>query len=917
MTRWLMTILLTCMLLPALKAQATPAVALFYGANATLEELKAFDIVVVDPDHQADPKRFRKPYSELYAYVAIGEAHPGRSYYSDIPDSARLTKNEDWGSLVIDLSAAKWPDFVAERIVGPLWEKGYRGFFLDTLDSYRLAKNFDENAQQTGLVAVVEKLHRQFPGIQLILNRGFEAVPRVKDKIQMVAAESLFQGWDASNKRYVEVKAEDREWLLDQLLAIRDQYKLPVLAIDYVAPKNRDLTRATAERIKSLGIVPWVTDSALVTLGIGLREVIPRKIAIIYNARETPALNYSGAHRFLEMPINHLGYLAEYYDINEPLPNTFSPSTYAGIVFWGTGAAPNFKRKSNWIGQQIELGTRLLFLKQLPTDSNTLKRLGITRQPIPANPKMQTATIDPIFQGEAPHPSSQSIPPFQIQASGKPLLTLADQKGTRYVAAALTPWGGFVLEPYLISELPGTEQFRWHFDPFAFLSAALQLPEMPVPDVTTENGRRLLLAHIDGDGFPSRAERPGSPLAGKVLLEEILMRYRIPHAMSIIEAEVAPHGLYPKDAPEMEKIAKSIFSLSNVEIASHTFSHPFRWDDKVKHGIFSDSDANISYHLAVPGYELDLNREIVGSAAYINERLAPVGKKVVTLQWSGDTAPGVEALRITENAHLLNMNGGDTQISRTNPSLTAVAPIGIKKNGYLQIYAPDTNENIYTNLWTGPFYGYRRVIETFEMTDSPRRLKPIGIYYHSYSATKKASLTALNEVYQWALSKEVHPVFPSEYIRKAIDFSDIVVAREGSDWRIRGNDNLRTLRMPSALGYPDIANSHDVAGYIAGAEGNYVHLASGDALLRIAQHETGQAYLSNANARLTSWQLDDNDLKFSLKGYQPIEFSLANGKRCNVNSKGKALSPSRTNGDIQYFRLNDAAATIEARCHRR
>ena len=98
----------------------------------------------------------------------------------------------------------------------------------------------------------------------------------------------------------MEVKAEDREWLLGQLLIVRDQYKLPVLAIDYVAPNERALMRATAERIKSLGIVPWVADSALVTLGIGQREIMPRKIAIIYDAREAPALNYSDSHRFLE-----------------------------------------------------------------------------------------------------------------------------------------------------------------------------------------------------------------------------------------------------------------------------------------------------------------------------------------------------------------------------------------------------------------------------------------------------------------------------------------------------------------------------------------------------------------------------------------------------------------------------------------
>jgi hypothetical protein len=84
---------------------------------------------------------------------------------------------------------------------------------------------------------------QRFPGIKLILNRGFEIVPRVRDKIQMVAAESLYRGWDANLKRYVEVPAKDRDWLLQQLQTIRERDKLPVLAIDYVAPHDRDTTR--------------------------------------------------------------------------------------------------------------------------------------------------------------------------------------------------------------------------------------------------------------------------------------------------------------------------------------------------------------------------------------------------------------------------------------------------------------------------------------------------------------------------------------------------------------------------------------------------------------------------------------------------------------------------------------------------
>ena len=56
------------------------------------------------------------------------------------------------------------------------------------------------------------------------------------------------------------------------------------------------------------------------------------------------------------------------------------------------------------------------------------------------------------------------------------------------------------------------------------------------------------------------------------------------------------------------------------------------------------------------------------------------------------------------------------------PRTTAIGALGITKGNNLQVYAPITNENIYTNLWQGPYYGFERVLETFEMTDKPRRI---------------------------------------------------------------------------------------------------------------------------------------------------------------------------------------------------
>ena len=122
------------------------------------------------------------------------------------------------------------------------------------------------------------------------------------------------------------------------------------------------------------------------------------------------------------------------------------------------------------------------------------------------------------------------------------------------------------------------------------------------------------------------------------------------------------------------------------------------------------------------------------------------------------------------------MNGGEKVITASSDIWTGIAPIGINKGGNYQVYAPNQNENMYTNEWTGPFYGYANVIETFERTDKPIRFKPVAIYYHSYSGSKEASLKALKKVYDWALERELYNVFVSEYTAKVLLFTTLALA---------------------------------------------------------------------------------------------------------------------------------------------
>ena len=885
-------------------AWAAPGVALFYGANPPWNELKAFDVVVVDPGHVPDPRPMQDARTSVFAYVAVGEVHPARDYAKDIPASWRAGENTAWKSIVIDQSVPEWPRFFADRVIKPLWERGYRGFFFDTLDSYHLVAKTPETraAQEAGMIALVRLVRERFPGVKLIFNRGFEVLPQLHEHVYMVAAESLFRGWDAGAGRYREVPAADREWLLGQLNRVVNEYRLPVLAIDYVAPADRALARDTAARIRKLGFIPWVSTPGLDSMGVGALEVMPRRVLMLYDGTGNPAdLAYESIHRYVQMPLNHLGYVSEYVDVmHDALPAGTLAGTYAGIVAWFDDQITGARRTAleAWLAQQARDGVRIVLLNNLglPAGSSLMKDLGMERGSAAAPKSVTAVTRDPIigYEVDLP-PDRRSFFPLR-SADARPLLRLRSDTGQTMDAVAYTPWGGYALGPYAIVFLPGEVQ-RWVIDPIVFLRTALQLPEMPVPDVTTEAGRRLMIVHIDGDGFASRAEFGGGAFAGEVMVKEFLERYRVPTTASVIQGEVAANGLYPADSPQLEAIARRMFALPHVEIASHSFSHPFQWQKAVKAAEFSQ----YQYYLKIPGYTFSLDAEIRGSLDYIDRRLAPPGKRAKVFLWTGDSNPTPDAVGMTYAAGVGNMNGGDTNITRSQPSLTRVAPLGIIKGPWFQVYAANQNENVYTGLWTESYYGFRRAIETFEMTDQPRRLKPINIYYHTYSASKRASFDALHEVYRWALKQPVFHIYGSEYIERVVDFRSLVVARDGEDWVVRGAGALRELRMPAALGVPDIVASRGVAGHSMHNGERYVHLTAPEAILRTTDR-SAMPYMESANGRIADFdartQAAETRLSFSLTAAMPVALSFGNARNCTFVADGERAGAVDSAGNL-------------------
>lgn len=283
--------------------------------------------------------------------------------------------------------------------------------------------------------------------------------------------------------------------------------------------------------------------------------------------------------------------------------------------------------------------------------------------------------------------------------------------------------------------------------------------------------------------------------------------------------------------------------------------------------------------------------------------------------WSGDCNPPKSVLKYMYQHNYLHINGGDTMITNAEPLLSLVAPYGIEREGYYQVYTGAQNENVYTNDWLGPFWGFKKVIQTFKLTDKPRRLKPIDIYYHIYSGSKRASLNALHKVYQWAMKQDVMPIYISEYIPKVIDFYTISMIHEGNSWLIKGANALKTVRIPDKE-YVDMIDSHGIAGYKKYNDALYIHLApKQEHLLVLGKKKTEQNYLLDANVALKEFRQQGDEVDAVFNSYVPakIRYHLEKGCELKAFPKEDKRSESGSFVTISYQTQKDVNVSIQCK----
>ncbi len=629
----------------------------------------------------------------------------------------------------------------------------------------------------------------------------------------------------------------------------------------------------------------------------------------------------SDIHRKLEFVFNYYGFTVDYHDINKPLPSDSEMESRAGVVSWfGRDGMKNPDAYAIWLSKQIRKNIKVMILGEAGFSMDE-KRQNISIERV--NGVMALLGLqfseqffdNPLLSSilkskgaeyvEFERSLENEIGSFRKVESRSPendvwLSVISKGEKTPSDLIVLNKRGAYVQDGFVLFNHPQDNLSSWRVNPFLLVETLFATSLYPIPDTTTLNGKRIFFSQIDGDGFLNVSNVDRTLTSGEVIYREILLKYQVPITASVITIEMDPSKGVVKNNKSAE-VAKKIFALPHIAIASHTYSHPLSWSQhpsaaEVENYISTKNTKKkhngpiLSYD--IPGLILDYKAETAGSLDFINSHLAPKNKKGDILLWSGSCLPPAEAIKDLDERNFLNINGGDSRMDELFNSHSSLSPLFRRPGSHLQVYAGNANENTYTNLWSPPFSGYKDVIQTFERTETPHRMKPVDVYYHFYSGEHEASLKSLRIAYNWVLSHDLILLYAADYVRVVKGFAaakiDILGPRS---FFIRNNGKEKTFRFKTTSLFPDYKRSKNVIGHQVFQNELYVYLGNDDSsLIELSDLEPKNPYLISSNGELKSRIKEDGVTIYSFEGNTNLKATFfENGKPQDFISKTKSL----------------------------
>ena len=205
----------------------------------------------------------------ILGYLALCEVGSVRGYATKLHQAGLVLQPSPYwpGSFYIDVRRSEWQRMVIEEIVPSILTSGFDGLFLDTIDDapwLEASSNQSLSGMSAAAVALVHGIRLSFPNSALMLNRGFDLLPKLARDLDMELAESILTTSVGLERKPMRALQESYDARIKELQAVQEQQKqLKLYSLDYWNPSDRAGVRAIYAIQRAHGLIPYVSTSTL------------------------------------------------------------------------------------------------------------------------------------------------------------------------------------------------------------------------------------------------------------------------------------------------------------------------------------------------------------------------------------------------------------------------------------------------------------------------------------------------------------------------------------------------------------------------------------------------------------------------------------------------------------------------------
>lgn len=246
----------------------------YYGNNISPRTLEPYELIVLDGHNHTLAAGLIDRGKTVLAYLSLGEIKQNRSWFDSVKQEGLLLmeNRNSPGSFIVDVRDKRWVSRVIEELIPDLLRREFHGVFLDTLDNPVELERKDGKKYEgmtDAATRLVLTIRRHYPEIKIMMNRGYELLPRVGNVIDMELGESVFSEYKFDTQTYGLVATEAYELQVKRLHnAAKDFPSLAIYTLDYWDPNDKEGIAKIYQTERDNGFLPLVST-------VDLDQIIP------------------------------------------------------------------------------------------------------------------------------------------------------------------------------------------------------------------------------------------------------------------------------------------------------------------------------------------------------------------------------------------------------------------------------------------------------------------------------------------------------------------------------------------------------------------------------------------------------------------------------------------------------------------